>query len=118
MAMIPWFDRVAAANGVSFDPDTHLVSQVGWFSDEETDCSYSLRILIPIYRWSHLGRMPFNVQMAGARRVMCSGSIMRSVYQFFAQLPGFVAPRTEEMDTGAPGTIMMTTKNGSCAAPG
>ena len=61
----------------------------------------------------------FDVQMAGARRLMCSGFITLC-YQLSAQLPGFIAPRTDEMDTGVSETIMMATKKevkDSCAAP-
>ena len=102
------------------------MSQVGWFlgenaSGEETRnaaaaAAYFDSDLRTVSHWVNA----FDVQMAGARSVMCSGFVVRSFYQFFTQLPGFIVPRTDGMDTGVPGTIMMASQKevkGGRAAP-
>ena len=62
----------------------------------------------------------FDVQMAGGGRVTRRGFVARSFYLFFTQLPAFIVPRTDAMDTGVPGTIMTASQKeveGSRAAP-
>ena len=75
--MIPRFVRIAAASGVSFDPDTQLVSQVGWFldtnapGDETKTAAAAAAYFDSDLQMASCRADAFDVQMAGARRVMC-----------------------------------------------
>ena len=98
-AMVPWFANIGAANGVFFDASKQLVMHEGWclFPDaDEEQCAVALYdaerfdsgLQMVAYRAN-----AFDVQLVDTRRIMCSGFIMRSFFEFFSQLPGFVGPK-------------------------
>ena len=98
-AMAPWFANIGAANGVFFDASKQLVMHEGWciFSDaDEEQCSVALydaaRFDSGLQMVSYRANA-FDVQMVNTRRIMCSGFIMRSFFEFFSQLPGFIKPK-------------------------
>ena len=117
MAIAPWFAAIGAANGVFFDSDTQLVIQEGWRVSpdaKEEECQQALyaaanfesALQMVAYRAN-----AFDVQMSGTRRIMCSGFIMRSFFQFFSRMPNFIVPKSPLMDTGVPGSISVMTED-------
>ena len=98
-AMVPWFANIGAANGVFFDASKQLVMREGWclFPDaNEEQCQVALydaaRFDSGLQMISYRANA-FDVQLVDTRRIMCSGFIMRSFFEFFSQLPGFVEPK-------------------------
>ena len=53
----------------------------------------------------------FDVQLVNTRRVLCSGFIMRSFFEFFSQLPGFIAPKVPDFSDKTPGSISLMTRD-------
>ena len=98
-SLVPWFANIGAANGVFFDASKQLVLHEGWclFPDaNEEQCAVALydaaRFDSGLQMISYRANA-FDVQLIDTRRIMCSGFIMRSFFEFFSQLPGFVGPK-------------------------
>ena len=111
--------------GAAFDPDAQLGSHDGWlFESEAPDEQINKALGAAAFHDSSLHMAPhkinaFDVQLAGTRRVMCAGCILRICFHFVAQLPrSCSAPQTDQVEKKAPIAIgAVQGGGGSCSVP-
>ena len=102
--MAPWFAEVARRNGVGFDKGQLVVFHKGWKLEQDASqdevnlalmnaANFQSFLQLVSYRLN-----AFDIQMAGTRRTMCAGFLVRSFFAFFIHLPQVVIPRLDVTD--------------------
>ena len=117
--IIPGCEAAAARYGIACDCKDQSACRQGWPLDEcasaegvekgaagVAHCESSLQMVA--YRIN-----ASDEAWADARRAMCVGFLVRSLFAFFSQLPHLVAPKTDLVSPGALGTIMDERGDGS-----
>ena len=98
MSMAPWFAEVARRNGVGFDKTQLMVYHDGWKLEQDaSQDEVKLALMNAAHFQSFLQLVSyklnaFDIHMAGTRRTMCAGFLVRSFFAFYIQLPQVVIP--------------------------
>ena len=101
MALVPWFAEVARRNGVGFDKGQLVVFHKGWKLEQDASqdevnlalmnaANFQSFLQLVSYRLN-----AFDIQMAGTRRTMCAGFLVRSFFAFYIRLPQVVIPQLD-----------------------
>ena len=123
-SMVPWFATLGQHYGVFFDAQQQLVMHEGWCIFPDADDDKCIAALYDASRFESALQMvsyrlnAFDVQMAGTRRTMCSGYLMRSFFTFFSQMPNFIIPKYPEFGSKMPGYISVGSETPETQGPG
>ena len=101
MALVPWFAEVARRNGVGFNKGQLVVYHKGWKLEQDaSQDEVNLALMNAANFQSFLQLVSyklnaFDIQMAGTRRTMCAGFLIRSFFAFYIHLPQVVIPQLD-----------------------
>ena len=101
MALIPWFAEVARRNGVGFDKGQLVVYHKGWKLEQDASQDEVKMALTNVVHFQSFLQLvsyklnAFDIQMAGTRRTMCAGFLVRSFFAFYIHLPQVVIPQLD-----------------------
>ena len=101
MALIPWFAEVARRNGVGFDKGQLVVYHKGWKLEQDASQDEVKMALMNVVHFQSFLQLvsyklnAFDIQMAGTRRTMCAGFLVRSFFAFYIHLPQVVIPQLD-----------------------
>ena len=101
MSMAPWFAEVARRNGVGFDKVQMVVYHKGWKLEQDASQDEVKTALMNAVHFQSFLQLvsyklnAFDIQMAGTRRTMCAGFLVRSFFAFYIHLPQVVIPRLD-----------------------
>ena len=99
--MVPRFADVARRNGVGFDRNQLAVYRNGWkpeqnaSQDEVNEAPMNAARSQPFLQLAPHKLNAADIQMAGTRRTMCAGFLIRSFFAFYIHLPQVVVPRLD-----------------------
>ena len=99
--MVPWSAEVARRNGVGFDKGQLAVYHKGWkleqdaSQDEVNEALMNAAHLQSFLQLVSYKLNAFDIQMAGTRRTMCAGFLVRSFFAFYIHLPQVVIPQLD-----------------------
>ena len=99
--MAPCFAEVARRNGVGFDKGQLVVYHKGWKLEQDASQDEVKMALMNAAHFQSFLQLvsyklnAFDIQMAGTRRTMCAGFLIRSFFAFYIHLPQVVIPRLD-----------------------